>query len=191
MHNRSSSNTHIMFNSLKPVGAQMRQWTGSSLVHVMTCRLCSAQPLPEPMLTNCQLDHNEYISKKLYLKFKSIHSRNAFENVCEIADFCYALKYDIMISHYFFRSNRITDYNIKFGEIRIIKLKNQPESNFDNLLKLSVSFNSYHTDKNTSTINRAANKVIYSMQHWLSSKLCGFAWHNMKSIFVYLIGRNS
>ena len=39
----------------------MRQWTGSALVHVTTCRLFGAKPLPEPTLTYCQLDSWELI----------------------------------------------------------------------------------------------------------------------------------
>ena len=32
------------------------QWTGSTLVQVMACRLFCAKPLPEPVLTYCQLN---------------------------------------------------------------------------------------------------------------------------------------
>ena len=53
----------------------MHRWTGSALVQVMACRLDGAKPLFEPMLTYCQLDHEEYISRKLYLKFKYFHSK--------------------------------------------------------------------------------------------------------------------
>ena len=50
-HNEKSVNsTHL------PSGAAyMRQWTESSLVQVMACRLFGAKPLPEPMLVCCQL----------------------------------------------------------------------------------------------------------------------------------------
>ena len=44
-------------NSSPPSAAYMRQWTGSSLVQVMPCRLFGAKPLPEPKLTYCQLDN--------------------------------------------------------------------------------------------------------------------------------------
>ena len=37
----------------------MRQWTGSSLVQIMACCLCSAKPYPVPKLTYCQLDPQE------------------------------------------------------------------------------------------------------------------------------------
>ena len=36
--------------------AYMRQWAGSALVQIMARRLFGAKPLPEPMLTYCQLD---------------------------------------------------------------------------------------------------------------------------------------
>ena len=42
-------------------------------VQIITCRLFSAKPLHESMLTYCQLDPEEYISMKLYLKFESFH----------------------------------------------------------------------------------------------------------------------
>ena len=38
------------FNSLRPGDALVHLWIGSSLVQVMTCRLFSAKPLPEPVL---------------------------------------------------------------------------------------------------------------------------------------------
>ena len=58
--------------------AYMRQRTGSSLVHVMACRLFGAKPLPEHTLAYCQLDSWEQISVKfesefLALLFKEIH----------------------------------------------------------------------------------------------------------------------
>ena len=42
-------------NSSPPSAAYMHQWTRSSLVQVMICRLFSAKPLPDPMLPSCQL----------------------------------------------------------------------------------------------------------------------------------------
>ena len=57
----------------------MRQWTGSSLVHVMACRLLGVKPLPEPMLAYCQLDSWKQISLKfewiviLLFSFKKMH----------------------------------------------------------------------------------------------------------------------
>ena len=55
-------------NSSPPRGAYMCQRTGSALVQVMACRLSSAKPSPEPILTYSQLDPSEQIS----LKFNSI-----------------------------------------------------------------------------------------------------------------------
>ena len=33
--------------------AYMCRWTGSALVHILTCRLFGAKPLPEPMVAHC------------------------------------------------------------------------------------------------------------------------------------------
>ena len=50
--------------------AHMCQRTGSALVQVMmTCCLFGANPLPQPMLTSCQLDPWEQISVKSELNF--------------------------------------------------------------------------------------------------------------------------
>ena len=62
-------------NSSPPSAAYMRQWTGSTLVQVMACRLFGAKPLPEPMLDYCQLDPWEQISVKSYSKFIYFNSR--------------------------------------------------------------------------------------------------------------------
>ena len=43
----------MCLNSLRPSDAYMRRWTGSSLVHIMACRLFGAKPLSEPMLKYC------------------------------------------------------------------------------------------------------------------------------------------
>ena len=51
-------------NSSPPSAAYMRPWAGSTLVQVMACRLFGAKPLPEPMLTFCQLDPQEQTSVK-------------------------------------------------------------------------------------------------------------------------------
>ena len=61
-------------NSSPPSAAYMRQWTGSSLVQVMACRLFGAKPLPEPMLTYCELDSWEHISVKFESEFYHFHS---------------------------------------------------------------------------------------------------------------------
>ena len=65
----------LEFNSSPPSAAYLRQWTGSSLVHVMASRLFGAKPLPEPMLTYCQLDSWEHISVKFESEFYHFHSR--------------------------------------------------------------------------------------------------------------------
>ena len=43
-------------NSSPPSAAYMRRRTGLSLVQAMACRLFGAKPLPELMITYCQLD---------------------------------------------------------------------------------------------------------------------------------------
>ena len=53
----------------------LHRWTGSALVQIMACRLDSAKPLSEPMLTYCEIDPKEHISMKFYLKFKYFYSR--------------------------------------------------------------------------------------------------------------------
>ena len=58
--------------SAPPSAAYMRQWTGSSLVQIMACRLFGVKPLPEPMLPYCELDPWEPISVKFEHHFHSI-----------------------------------------------------------------------------------------------------------------------
>ena len=53
----------------------MRQYTKPSLVQIMVCCLFCANPLTEPMMTYCLLNHKNYISVTFCLKFKSFHSR--------------------------------------------------------------------------------------------------------------------
>ena len=48
----------------------MRQVTERASVQVMVCRLFGAKPLPEPMLTYCQLDPKDQISVKFGSKYK-------------------------------------------------------------------------------------------------------------------------
>ena len=68
----------ILYCSLQlihPSAAYMRQWTGSSLIQVMACRLFARKPLPEPMLIYCQLVSWEQVSMKFESKFYHFHSR--------------------------------------------------------------------------------------------------------------------
>ena len=53
----------------------------------MACRLVGAKPLPDPMLTFCQLDPQEQTTVKFESKCKKKSiDENAFENVvCEMA----------------------------------------------------------------------------------------------------------
>ena len=64
-----------MVNSSPPNAAYMRQQTGSALVQVMACRLFGAKPLPERMLTYCQLDSWEQTSVKMSSKQNTFHSQ--------------------------------------------------------------------------------------------------------------------
>ena len=64
----------------------MRRWTWSALDQVVACRLFGAKPLPEQMLTDCQLDPWEHTSVKFESKYKIFFREDAFENVvCEMA----------------------------------------------------------------------------------------------------------
>ena len=67
-------------NSSPPICAYMHQWTGPALVQVMACHLFGDKPLPEPMLSYCQLDSWEQISLNLKLEFYNFHSRKCIWN---------------------------------------------------------------------------------------------------------------
>ena len=56
-----------LFNSYPPSVAYMRQWTWSSLIHIIDCHLFGAAPLPKPMPVHCHSDSREQVS----VKFKS------------------------------------------------------------------------------------------------------------------------
>ena len=60
---------------ISPSAAYMRQWTGSSLVQLMACRLIGAKPLPEPVLAYCHLDSWKHISVKFESEVYHFHSR--------------------------------------------------------------------------------------------------------------------
>ena len=62
------------FNSSPPSTTYMRQGTGPALFQVMACRLFSPKPLPEPMLSYCQLDTCEQISVEFESEFFHFHS---------------------------------------------------------------------------------------------------------------------
>ena len=50
----------------------------------MACHLFGTKPLPEPMLTNCQLQSQEQTAVKFKSKYKVFIDENAFDNVCKI-----------------------------------------------------------------------------------------------------------
>ena len=58
----------------------MRQWTGSSLVQVMACRLFGTKPLSQPMLVYCQLDSWEQTSVKFKSELYHFRSRKCIWN---------------------------------------------------------------------------------------------------------------
>ena len=60
----------------------MHQWTGSSLVQVMACRLFGAKPFPEPMLVYCWLDYWPQVSVKFESEFYHFHSRRYIWKCC-------------------------------------------------------------------------------------------------------------
>ena len=52
-------------NSSKPGDAYMCHWNGPSLVQIMACQLFGGQPLPEQVLTDCELDFTKKMLWKL------------------------------------------------------------------------------------------------------------------------------
>ena len=62
--------TMLSLNSSQTSAAYMRRWTGSPLFQVMACRLFGE---PEPLLTYCQMDHEEQTSVKFESKYKIFH----------------------------------------------------------------------------------------------------------------------
>ena len=69
-----------LVNSSPASAAYTRQWTGSALVQIMTCRLSSAKPLPELMLVYCRMDSIEQISMILESKLYHVHSSKCIWN---------------------------------------------------------------------------------------------------------------
>ena len=58
---------------ISPNAAYMNQWTWSTLVQVMDCRLFGAKPLPKPMLAYCQLNRWEQTSGKFESNYTTFH----------------------------------------------------------------------------------------------------------------------
>ena len=67
-------------NSLRPL------WTGSSLVQLKACHRFGTKPLPETMLTYCQLDplKNRMLLCNFNQHWLILFPENVFENVCKI-----------------------------------------------------------------------------------------------------------
>ena len=60
--------------------AYMRQWSGSTLIQVMACRLFGAKPLHDSMLVYCQLDSREQLSVKFESEFYHLLTRKCIWN---------------------------------------------------------------------------------------------------------------
>ena len=74
-HNILAKLKDIFLESLRLRDAYMCQYTRSSLVQIMACRLDCTMPLPELMTTYCQIESWEQISVKFESKCKGFHSR--------------------------------------------------------------------------------------------------------------------
>ena len=68
---------------MKPDDPYMRQWTKSSLVQAMACRLCLAKQLSEPMMCYCQSDTKEKMQWNLNENTRISYKQNAFENIVQ------------------------------------------------------------------------------------------------------------
>ena len=68
-------------NLSPPSAAYIHQWTRSALVQVTACRQTSDKPLPEPMLTYCELDSWLQIQWKSNRNSIIFIQENAFEIV--------------------------------------------------------------------------------------------------------------
>ena len=67
------SDEFVRYGSFPPSAAYIYIYMRSCLVQIMACRLFGAKPLPEPMLTFCQLDPYEQASMKFESKHKTPH----------------------------------------------------------------------------------------------------------------------
>ena len=79
-------------NSLKPGDTFMHQWTGSSLVQVMACHLCTASRLPELMLMWCQLDAWKQNFREIWIKIYMVFFFKSVENISQFEVSLFAVK---------------------------------------------------------------------------------------------------
>ena len=84
--------------SLLHQAIEMPQWTWSSLVQVMACRLFGAKPLPELIKNYCWLDPKEPTPVKFEWKHKNIYFKKKHLNMGQVTKlrlsrswFCYQL----------------------------------------------------------------------------------------------------
>ena len=76
---------YIIIWTQPPSAPYVRLWTGSALDKVMACHLLGAKPLPQPMMTFCQLNPEDPTPMKSESKYKIFIHENEFENVvCEM-----------------------------------------------------------------------------------------------------------
>ena len=68
----------------------MHQWTGTSLVQVMTWHLFGTKPLPEPIMAYFELDSWRHISVKFESEFYHFHSRKCIRkcHLLNLQAFC-------------------------------------------------------------------------------------------------------
>ena len=81
------SKTAMSFlNALSPGDKSMCQRTRSTLLQIIACRQRYDKPLPEPMMTYCQMDTYQQAFINIWIK-RSFFEENAFENVvCKMLD---------------------------------------------------------------------------------------------------------
>ena len=76
------------FNSSSSSVAYRHQWTGPVLLRIMACCLFGTKPLPQPTLTNCQLEPYEQTSVKFKSKYKTFHSQKLIWNLKKRQQLC-------------------------------------------------------------------------------------------------------
>ena len=73
---------HLYINSSPPNAAYTCQIIERALVQIMACHLFSTEPLSEPMLAYCQLDHSKQSSVKFQSRFNHFHAEECIWKCC-------------------------------------------------------------------------------------------------------------
>ena len=137
------------------------------MVQIMACRLFGAKPLPEPMLTYCQLDHWERLPMEFESKYKFFIHENAFKAVvCErVAIFSRGrwIKKDYQLQlSYTYNNHWRNDYTKMCW----------PKYNFD--MSLRLVWNSIKPCK----MYELGSNIPNSLQYWLFTVIHNFAhWY--------------